>query len=84
MVKTLQLVFKQLTRFWDFIGTCFMVFWTYRQRGTIDKYDIGGLLQWQKEEINRLENISNGNEVLNKKQCKHLLTKLKKVVECVD
>ena len=83
MAKLLQLFFEQLSRFWDFIGTCFMMFWTYRQRGSIYKYDIGGLLQWQKEEIRRLEEISNGNEVLNKKQCKHLLTKLNKVVECV-
>ena len=69
MAKLLQLVFKQLSRFWDFIGTFFMMYWTYWQRGTIYKYDIGGLLQWQKEEISRLEEISKGNEVLNKKQC---------------
>ena len=83
MAKLLQLFFEQLSRFWDFIGTCFMMFWTYRQRGTTYKYDIGGLLQWQKEEIRRLEEISNGKEVLNKKQCKHVLTKLNNVVECV-
>jgi hypothetical protein len=59
------------------------MFWTCWQRRTIHKYDVGGLLQWQKEEIHRLEGISNGNEVLNKKQCKHLLTKLKEVQVCV-
>jgi serine/threonine protein kinase len=84
MAKLLQLVFEQLSRIWDFIGTFFIMFWTYQQRGTIHKYDIGGLLQWQKEEISRLEQISNGKEVLNKKQCKHLLTKLNQVFECVD
>jgi serine/threonine protein kinase len=84
MATFLQMFFKQLSRLWHYIGTCFMMFWTYyRQRGTICEYDIGGLLQWQKEEIKRLKEISNGNEVLNKKQCKHLLTKLSKVVECV-
>jgi hypothetical protein len=52
MAELLELVFEQLSRVWDFIGTFFMMFWTYQQRGTIYKYDIGGLLQWQKEEIN--------------------------------
>ena len=83
IAKLLQLFLEQLSRIWDFIGTCFMMFWTCLQRGTIHKYDVGGLLQWQKEEICRLEGISNGNEVLNKKQCKHLLTKLEKIEECV-
>jgi hypothetical protein len=35
------------------------------------------------EMLGRLQEISNGNEVLNKKQCKYLLTKLNKVMECV-
>jgi hypothetical protein len=83
MVKLLHLFFEQLSRFWDFIGNYFIMFWTYWQRGTIYKYDVGGLLQWQKEEIHRLERISNRNEVLNKKQCKHLLTRLEKIEECV-
>ena len=83
MAKLLQLFFEQLSRFWDFIGTCFMMFWTCHQRRVVYRCDVGGLLQWQKEEICRLEGILNGNEVLNKKQCKHLLTKLNKVVECV-
>jgi serine/threonine protein kinase len=83
MAELLQSVFEQLSKVWDFIGNFFMMFWTYLQRGTIYKYDIGGLLQWQKEEISRLEEISNGKKVLNKKQCKHLLTKLNQVVECV-
>ena len=60
-----------------------MMFWTCWQRETIDEYDVGGILQWQKEEISRLEGILIGNEVLNKNQCKHLLTKLKKVQVCV-
>jgi serine/threonine protein kinase len=83
MAKLLDLFLEQLSRFWDFIGPWFMMFWTCRQRGTNHEYDVGGLLQWQKEEIHRLEGISNGNEVLNKKQCKHLLTKLKEVQVCV-
>jgi serine/threonine protein kinase len=83
MATLLQMFFKELSRLWDFFGTCFMMFWTYRQGETIYEYDIGGSLQWQKEEIRRLEEISNGNEVLNKKQCKHLLTKLNKIVEYV-
>ena len=83
MAKLLQSFLLLLSRLWDFIGTCFMMFWTYWQRGTIYKFDVGGLLQWEKEEISRLEEISNGNEVLNKKQCRHVLTTLKKVVECV-
>ena len=84
MATLLQMFFKELSKLWNFIGTCFMMFWTYWQGGANHKYDIGGSLQWHKEEIRRLEDISNGNEVLNKKQCKHLLTKLIKVVECVD
>jgi serine/threonine protein kinase len=83
MAKLFDLFLEQLSRFWDFIGPWFMMFWTCWQRGSIHKYDVGGLLQWQKEEIHRLEGISNGNEVLNKKQCKHLLTKLKEVQVCV-
>jgi hypothetical protein len=43
------------------------------------KYEIGGSLQWQKEEIRRLEDISDGNEVLNKKKWKHLLKVVKRV-----
>ena len=66
MAKLLQLFFEQLSRFWDFISTCFMMFWTCRQRKTIYIHNIGGSLHWQKEEIRRLEEISNGNEVLNK------------------
>ena len=83
MAKLLHMFFEQLSRFWEVIGTIFVVFWTYQQGGNIHKYDIEGSLQWQKEEIRRLEEISNGNEILNKKQCKHVLTKLTKVVECV-
>ena len=41
------------------------------------------MLRWQGKEIRRLEEISNENEVLNKKQCKHVLTKLNKVIEYV-
>ena len=82
MAKLLQLFFEQLSRFWDFIGTCFVMFWTYGQRGTTYIHD--GLLQWHKEEVRRLEEISNGHEVLNKKQCKHVLTKLNSVVECIS
>jgi serine/threonine protein kinase len=81
--KLLQSFLLLLSGFWDIIGTCFMMFRTYWQRGTTYKFDVGGLLQWQKEEISRLEEISNGNEVLNKKQCKHVLTTLKRVMECV-
>ena len=83
MAKLSQLVFEQLSRFWDFIGTCFMMFWTCWQRTTIYKYDIGGSLRWLKEEIRRVEDFCNENEILNKKQCKHLLTELNKVIECV-
>jgi len=83
MAKLLQMFLEQLSRFWEVVGTIFVMFWTYRQGGNIHKYDIGGSLQWQKEEIRRLKEIANGNEVLNKKQCKHVLTKLTKVVECV-
>ena len=61
-----------------------MMFGTYRPRGINSKYDIGGSLQWKKEELSTLEEILNGNEVTNKKQCKHLLTELHKVVECVE
>jgi hypothetical protein len=71
--KLLQLFFEQPSRFWDFIGTCFMMYWIYRQRGTIYNYDIGGSLQWKKEEIRTLRDISDGNEVLNKNQCRHPL-----------
>ena len=84
MAKPLRLFFEQLSRFWDFIGPCFMMFGTYQPRGINSKYDIGGSLQWQKEELSTLEEILNGNEVMNKKQCKHLLTELHKVVECVE
>ena len=45
MVTLLQMFFEKLSRFWDFIGTCFMMFWTHWQRGYIYKYDIGDLLQ---------------------------------------
>ena len=83
MAKLLQLFFEQLSSFWGFIGTCLMMFWVCWQRETIHKYDVGGLLQWQMKEISMLEGILNGNEVFNKKQCKHLLTQLKKVQVCV-
>jgi hypothetical protein len=75
MAKILQWVL-----IWGFISICSLKFWTCLQKKQ-EQSKPRCILEWQSKEASKLQEVLKTKQVLNKKQCEHLLNKLVQVVD---
>jgi hypothetical protein len=63
-----------------FISICSFGYWTYVQKRQ-EQSKHGCIWEWQSKEVSKLQEVLKTKQVLNKKQCQHLLNKLVQVVD---
>ena len=75
MAKTLRVV----RMIWDFMSICFLKFGTHVEKGQKQSIEIGDILNWQREDVTKLQEVLEAKQVLNEKQCRNLVEKLDQV-----
>ena len=71
-----KLLVKHLSMLWRFIITCFVYFLTLVQKEKPHRCEFSEFLQWKEEEMIKMQTILRRDDVLNKRQCTSLVTKL--------
>ena len=75
-VEVGQLLLKQISMLWRFIITCFIYFLTLVHKKKPHGCELLDFLQWEEEEISKMQTIVRRDDVLNKRQCTNLVDKL--------
>ena len=83
-VKLGQLLVKQLSMLWRFINTCFIYFLTLVHKGELHQCELSKFMLWKEEEMIKMQTTLRRNDVLNKRQCTNLVTKLSTTINSIN
>jgi hypothetical protein len=75
-----KLLVKQFSMLWRFIITCFVYFLTFVHKEKPHRCELSEVLQWNEEEMIKMQTILQRDDVLNKRQCTSLVDKLRTTV----
>jgi hypothetical protein len=75
-IELRQLLVKKFSMLWRIIITCFIYFLTFVHKEKPHQCEFSEFLQWKEEEIIKMQTILQRDDVLNKRQCTNLVTKL--------
>jgi hypothetical protein len=78
-----QLLVKKISMLWRFIITCFIYFLTLVHKRDPHRCEFLEFLQWKEEEMTKMQTILRRDDVLNKRQCTNLVTKLSTIMHSI-